>query len=122
MSKRKCEDAVTSKTVYVLYVTHHVDCFKRPSSTTIISGVYETQDKSVMAALESKELKELIDDYQEIISDPLLQMYQNEEIPKTKEDRLKLFNMLCKIQMNQQPTFTTMATGSYFKMKSFTIQ
>jgi hypothetical protein len=115
-------DKISSKTVYVLYVTHHVDCFKRPSSTTIISGVYETQDKAVIAALESKELKDLIDDYQELELDPLLQIYQNQEIPKTTEDRLKLFNMLCKIQMNQQPTFTTMATGSYYKMKSFTIQ
>jgi dsRNA-specific ribonuclease len=116
--KRKIE----SKTVYVLYVTHHVDCYKRAESFTIIQGVFDTQDKAIVEALKSQEMRDLIDDYEETEMDELLKRYQENEIPKTKEDCFKLFQMLCKIQTSKEPTYTAMASGSYFKVKCFTIQ
>jgi hypothetical protein len=111
-----------SKTVYVLYVTHHIDCFKRAQSSTIIKGVFDTKEKAIIEGLKSKEMRNLIDDYQETEIDPLLKMYQENELPTTHDDRFKLFQMLCKIQIDYEPTYTMMASGYYFKVKSFTIQ
>lgn len=101
-----------SKTVYVLYATNHVDCSK--TAETLIEGIYDTRDKAVRAALKTQEMKGLVD-YQEAFEDLLLLEYQKNKIPKTEDNRFKLFQMVCKIQTNK-------ATGSYFKVKAYTIK
>lgn len=101
-----------SKTVYVLYANNHVDCSKTAES--LIEGIYDTRDKAVRAALKTQEMKGLVD-YQEAFEDLLLLEYQQNKIPKTEDNRFKLFQMVCKIQTNK-------AKGSYFKVKAYTIK
>jgi hypothetical protein len=124
MSKRTI-DQVDSKVVYVLFSTHHVDCYKRPSSSCCINGVFDTEEKAISHALKSEEMIELIDNQDTEFDHKknlLLYDYQRGKIPKTKEAKKSLFDLLCKLQCDKQQEFTNKASGTYFKIQTCTIE